>query len=165
VLTRAAELFGWDAYERKADRGRGIAFAQYKNYAGYCAVALETAVDPSSGAVRVLRVATAADGGHAVSPDGIANQIEGGVIQSLSWSLKEEVKFDRKEVLSTDWASYPILTFSEVPPVEVEVINRPGEPYLGMGEASQGPTAAALANASSTPPASASAAYLSPPSG
>jgi CO/xanthine dehydrogenase Mo-binding subunit len=147
VLSKAAEQFGWDRYERRADRGRGIAFAQYKNYAGYCAVALEAAVDPSSGTVRVLRVAAAADGGHAVSPDGIANQIEGGVIQSLSWSLKEEVKFDRREVLSQDWASYPILTFTEVPPVDVAVIDRPGEPYLGMGEASQGPTAAALANA------------------
>lgn len=147
VLAKAAEAFGWENFERKANRGRGIAFAQYKNYAGYCAVALEVEVNPPSGIVRVLRVATAADSGHAVSPDGIANQIEGGVIQSLSWSLKEEVKFDRTKVLSEDWASYPILTFTEVPPVDVAVIDRPGEPYLGMGEASQGPTAAALANA------------------
>ena len=147
MLAKAAEAFGWENFERKANRGRGIAFAQYKNYAGYCAVALEVEVNPPSGIVRVLRVATAADSGHAVSPDGIANQIEGGVIQSLSWSLKEEVKFDRTKVLSEDWASYPILTFTEVPPVEVAVINRPGEPYLGTGEASQGPTAAALANA------------------
>ena len=95
----------------------------------------------------MIRVATAADSGHAVSPDGIANQIEGGVIQSLSWSLKEEVKFDKTRVLSEDWASYPILTFTEVPPIEVSVINRPGEGYLGTGEASQGPTSAALANA------------------
>jgi nicotinate dehydrogenase subunit B len=94
-----------------------------------------------------VRVSAAADSGHIVSPDGISNQIEGGVIQSLSWSLKEEVKFDSSRVLSEDWASYPILTFSEVPPVEVSLINRPGEPYLGTGEASQGPTSAALANA------------------
>jgi CO/xanthine dehydrogenase Mo-binding subunit len=82
-----------------------------------------------------------------VSPDGIANPIEGGVIQFLSWSLKEEVKFDNTRVLSEDWASYPILTFSEVPPVEVGLIDRPGQTYLGTGEASQGPTSAALANA------------------
>jgi CO/xanthine dehydrogenase Mo-binding subunit len=82
-----------------------------------------------------------------VSPDGIENQIEGGLIQALSWSLKEEVKFDDTAVLSRDWASYPIITFSEVPPVEVVLIDRPGEPYLGTGEASQGPAGAALANA------------------
>jgi CO/xanthine dehydrogenase Mo-binding subunit len=82
-----------------------------------------------------------------VHPDNIANQIEGGLIQSLSWTLKEEVKFDDTSILSTDWASYPIITFSEVPPVEVVLIDRPGEPYLGTGEASQGPAGAAVANA------------------
>jgi CO/xanthine dehydrogenase Mo-binding subunit len=147
VLVKTAETFGWDSFEKKANRGRGVAFAQYKNYAGYCAVAMEVDVNPQTGRVRVLRVSTAADSGHMVSPDGISNQIEGGVIQSLSWSLKEEVKFDNMRVLSEDWASYPILTFSEVPPVQVALINRPGEPYLGTGEASQGPTSAALANA------------------
>ncbi len=147
VLVKTAQTFGWDKFEKKTNRGRGIAFAQYKNYAGYCAVAMEVDVNPQSGRVRVLRVSTAADSGHMVSPDGISNQIEGGVIQSLSWSLKEEVKFDNVRVLSEDWASYPILTFSEVPPIEVALINRPGEPYLGTGEASQGPTSAALANA------------------
>lgn len=82
-----------------------------------------------------------------VHPDNIANQIEGGVIQSLRWTLKEEVKFDETSVLSQDWASYPVITFSEVPPVEVALIDRPGEPYLGTGEASQGPTGPAVANA------------------
>ena len=147
VLVKAAETFGWDKFEKKENRGRGIAFAQYKNYAGFCAVAMEVEVSRRNGRVRVMRVSTAADSGHIVSPDGISNQIEGGVIQSLSWSLKEEVKFDTARVLSEDWASYPILTFSEVPPIEVSLIDRPGEPYLGTGEASQGPTSAALANA------------------
>jgi CO/xanthine dehydrogenase Mo-binding subunit len=147
VLTRTAATFGWDKFEKKAGRGRGIAFARYKNYAGFCGVAMEVEVNRRNGRVRVVRVATAADSGQIVSPDGIANQIEGGVIQSLSWSLKEEVKFDSTRILSDDWASYPILTFSEVPPIEVAVIDRPGEPYLGTGEASQGPTSAALANA------------------
>jgi len=95
----------------------------------------------------VLRAVAANDSGHMVSPDGIINQIEGGLIQSLSWTLKEEVKFDNTRVLSTDWASYPILTFGEVPPVETVLIDRPGEPYLGTGEASQGPAGAAVANA------------------
>jgi CO/xanthine dehydrogenase Mo-binding subunit len=111
------------------------------------AVAVEVQVTPRNGLVRVLRAVAANDSGHMVSPDGISNQIEGGLIQSLSWTLKEEVKFDNTRVLSTDWASYPILTFGEVPSVEVVLIDRPGEPYLGTGEASQGPAGAAVANA------------------
>ena len=96
---------------------------------------------------RMVRAVAANDSGHIVSPDGITNQIEGGIIQSLSWTLKEEVRFDNTRVLSTDWASYPILTFNEVPPIEVVLIDRPGEPYLGTGEAAQGPAGAAVANA------------------
>ena len=89
----------------------------------------------------------AGDAGEVVSPDGFANQLEGGLIQSLSWTLKEEVRFDERRILSRDWKSYPILTFSEAPPVAVEIIDKPGQPFLGAGEASQGPTGAALANA------------------
>ena len=147
VLQKAADKFGWNNWAKAANRGRGIGFARYKNIAGYCAVALEVEVNPRNGRVRVLRAVAAADSGHIVNPDGVINQIEGGLIQSLSWSLKEEVKFDDTQILSTDWNSYPILTFSEVPPVEVVLINRPGAPFLGTGEASQGPTGAALANA------------------
>ncbi|MBL8701596.1 MAG: xanthine dehydrogenase family protein molybdopterin-binding subunit [Alphaproteobacteria bacterium] len=147
ALTKAAERFGWDKWEKRPNRGRGIAFARYKSIAAYCAVALEVEVTRRNGRVRVLRAVAANDSGHIVSPDGIANQIEGGLIQSLSWTLKEEVKFDDTRVTSEDWASYPILTFSEVPPVDVVLIDRPGAPFLGTGEASQGPTAAALANA------------------
>jgi CO/xanthine dehydrogenase Mo-binding subunit len=147
AITRAAEAFGWAAWKKTPGRGRGIGFAKYKNIAGYCAVALEVEVDRDSGRIRVLRAVASADSGHLVSPDGVANQIEGGLIQSLSWTLKEEVQTNGTQVLSSDWASYPILTFSEVPPVEVVLIDRPGAPYLGTGEASQGPTGAALANA------------------
>jgi CO/xanthine dehydrogenase Mo-binding subunit len=147
VLTKCAEKFGWDKFEAGKNRGRGIAFARYKNYAAMTAVAMEVEVTPRNGRVRVIRAVAANDAGHMVSPDGIANQIEGGIIQSLSWTLKEEVKFDDTRVLSTDWASYPILTFPEVPPVDVVLIDRPGEPYLGTGESAQGPAGAALANA------------------
>lgn len=146
-LTRCAEAFGWDSFEKGRNTGRGIAIARYKNYAAMTAVAVEVQVTPRNGLVRVLRAVTATDSGHPVSPDGIINQIEGGLIQSLSWTLKEEVKFDQTRVLSSDWASYPILTFGEVPPVENIVMDRPGDPYLGTGEASQGPTGAAVANA------------------
>ena len=147
ALTEAAKAFGWDRWQRRPGRGRGIAFARYKNIAGYCAVALEVEVNPASGHVRVVRAVASADSGHIVNPDGVSNQIEGGLIQSLSWTLKEQVHFDDTQVLSSDWASYPILGFSEAPPIEVVLINRPGAPFLGTGEASQGPTGAALANA------------------
>jgi nicotinate dehydrogenase subunit B len=82
-----------------------------------------------------------------VSPDGLKNQMEGGIVQSTSWTLKEQVTFDRERITSRDWQNYPILTFPEVPEVEVTLIDRPGKPWLGAGEAAQGPTAAAIANA------------------
>jgi len=147
TLQKAADKFGWNSWKKTPNRGRGIGFARYKNIAGYCAVALEVEVNPRNGRIRVLRAVASADSGHIVNPDGVSNQIEGGLIQSLSWSLKEEVKFDYTQILSSDWNSYPILTFSEIPPVDVVLINRPGAPFLGTGEASQGPTGAALANA------------------
>ncbi len=147
VVARCAEKFDWGGYEKKENRGRGIAFARYKNYAALVAVAVEVEVSPRNGRVHVVRAVAANDSGHMINPDGIANQIEGGLIQSLSWTLKEEVKFDDSGVLSNDWKSYPIITFSEVPTVDVVLIDRPGEPYLGTGEAAQGPTSAAVANA------------------
>ena len=141
-----------DANKRKRahiviDSGRGIAFARYKNYAALTAVAMEIRVSPRNGQVQVLRVSVADDSGQVINPNGLANQMEGAVIQSLSWTLKEEVKFSDSAILSTDWASYPILTFQEVPKIDVALINQPGMPFLGTGEAGQGPTAAALANA------------------
>jgi nicotinate dehydrogenase subunit B len=147
VIT-AAERFGWRAYFRQPGRGRGFAFARYKNLAAYMAVALEVAVDHESGRVRLRRVSAAIDSGEAINPDGIKNQVEGGILQSASWTLYESVRFDRTRILSRDWSSYPILRFPAVPAsLEVHVIDRPGLPFLGTGEAAQGPTAAAIANA------------------
>ena len=148
VVTKAAERFGWASYQRKEGHGRGFAFARYKNLAAYTAIAMEVRVDRSTGEIRVLRAVAANDSGEIVSPDGVANQIEGGLIQSLSWTLKEGVRFDAEGAVSSgDWESYPILTFEEVPAIEVVHVNRPGAPFLGTGEASQGPAGAALANA------------------
>jgi nicotinate dehydrogenase subunit B len=147
AIIKAAEAFGWSKWRKAEGRGRGIAFARYKNIAGYCAVALEVDVNRTTGVVKVIRAVASADVGHIVNPDGVVNQIEGGLIQSLSWTLKEEVKFDDTRVLSSNWAGYPILKFSEVPPIDVILIDKPGAPFLGTGEASQGPTGAALANA------------------
>jgi CO/xanthine dehydrogenase Mo-binding subunit len=149
VVRLAAEQFGWQADAKLPEgRGRGFAFAKYKNLACYCAVALELEIEHETGRVRLVRAVAAADSGQAVNPDGIKNQIEGGIIQSASWTLNEEVRFDRTRIQSRDWSSYPILRFSDVfESVEVHVIDRPGQPFLGTGEASQGPTAAAIANA------------------
>lgn len=149
VLVAAAERLGWQAAPRpgRTGTGRGLAFARYKNQKSWCAVAVELAVDDATAEVRLVRAAIAADAGQIVDPDGIANQLEGGFVQAASWTLHEQVTFDRTRVTSTDWESYPILGFGEVPAVETVLLDRPGEPWLGAGEASQGPTAAAIANA------------------
>ena len=147
VLRLAAERAGWrvaDGTTGGGDRaGLGIGYARYKGTGAYCAVVAELeAVDE----VRVRRLTVAVDVGAAVNPDGVANQIEGGAIQSLSWTLKERVRFDRRRITSDTWESYPIVRFSEVPPVDVVVVPST-EPSVGAGEAAVGPTAAALGNA------------------
>jgi nicotinate dehydrogenase subunit B len=148
VIEAVARKSGWKQGETgDGARGRGIGFARYKNLASYVAVVAEVEVDRGSGTVRVPRVTAAVDAGLIINPDGLANQIEGGIVQSVSWTLKEEVRFDRSGIRSRDWASYPILTMPEAPSVEVELINRLNERPLGTGEASQGPAAAAVVNA------------------
>jgi CO/xanthine dehydrogenase Mo-binding subunit len=148
VVSLAAARFGWSSYARAPGRGRGFAFARYKNLAAYVALALEIELDRETGSVRVVRAVAAVDSGQAVNPDGIRNQIEGGIIQSSSWTLHEAVEFDTTAVKSADWSRYPILRFPEIPDsVDVHVIDRPGLPFLGTGEAAQGPTAGAIGNA------------------
>ena len=128
-------------------RGRGVAYARYKTVATYAAVIAEVEVNRATGSVRVPRIWIAADAGQIINPDGLTNQIEGGVIQSTSWTLKESVRYDSRRVQTRSWADYPILTFAEVPAVDVVLLNRPDEKSLGAGEGSQGPTVAAIANA------------------
>jgi CO/xanthine dehydrogenase Mo-binding subunit len=148
VVTVAAERFGWRDYKRQQGHGRGFAFARYKNLAAYLALAVEVEADRKGGRVRLRRVIAAVDSGEAVNPNGIENQIEGGILQSASWTLHERVGFDRTRITSHDWSSYPILRFTDIPDeVQVHVLNQPGQPFLGTGEAAQGPTAAAIANA------------------
>ena len=148
VIERAASGFNWSTAHPAPGRGKGFAFARYKNYAAYCAVAVEVAIDPHKGLIRLVRAVAAIDSGQVVNPDGLRNQTEGGIIQSASWTLHEKVAFDRTRIRSFDWSTYPILRFDGVPEsIEVHVIDRPGEPYLGSGEAAAGPTAAALGNA------------------
>ena len=149
VVTAAADEFRWAARPAPAGgHGYGFAFARYKNLAAYCAVAMQVRVDHETGRIRILRVAAAVDTGQVINPDGVRNQIEGAIIQSLSWSLFESVSFDTTRITSIDWATYPILRFSSVPEsVTVRILDRPGTPFLGCGEAGQGPASAALANA------------------
>lgn len=149
VITAAADEFHWAAKSPpEGGYGYGFAFARYKNLAAYCAVAMQVRVDHQTGRTRVLRVAAAVDTGQVINPDGVRNQIEGGIVQSISWSLFESVSFDFRRITSVDWSTYPVLRFSSVPEsVAVRVIDRPGTPSLGCGEAAQGPAAAALANA------------------
>jgi CO/xanthine dehydrogenase Mo-binding subunit len=152
VIEAAAKKAGWKAKapppaDGSVLRGRGMSFAKYKNLATYVAVVADVAVDKKTGAVRVPRLVAAADAGLIINPNGLANQIEGGCIQSTSWTLHEAVEFDRSRVTTRDWTGYPILTFPEVPEIDVVLLNHPAEEALGAGEAAQGPTAAAIANA------------------
>ena len=128
-------------------RGRGIGFAKYKTLATYVTVVAEVEIDRKTGLIGVPRAFAAVDAGQIINPDGLSNQIEGGMIQSTSWTLHEAVRFDRNSITSRDWSGYPILTMPEVPEIEVALIDRPEEEPLGAGEASQGPMAAAIANA------------------
>ncbi len=148
VIEAAAQRAGWKP-NAKGDGagGWGFAFAKYKNLACYVAVAAEVAVERKTGQVRVKRAVAAVDVGQVVNPDGVVNQIEGGIIQSSSWTLKEAVSFDRTRVNTRSWADYPILRFAEVPQVDVVILNQPNAPFLGVGEGAQGPAAAAIANA------------------
>jgi CO/xanthine dehydrogenase Mo-binding subunit len=155
VLKRMAEIIGWQTRpspnpERGQSAlaiGRGMAYNRYKQAENYVAMAMEVAVERATGRVMVRRVACAHDLGLVVNPDGLRNQIEGSILQTLGRALHEEVKFDRSRVTSVDWKSYPILSFPEVPKIDVALIDRPSLQPYGAGEAATAPVAAALANA------------------
>jgi nicotinate dehydrogenase subunit B len=148
VIEAVAKKANWkDGEKGDGRRGRGVGFAKYKNLSVYVAVILEIEVDPASGVIKVPRAYAVADAGQIINPDGLMNQIEGGIIQSTSWTLHEQVRFDRNAITSRDWQGYPILTMREAPHVEVELIDRPNEKSLGTGEGAQGPAVAAIANA------------------
>jgi len=143
VLRMAAEAAGWGRAVPDGT-GLGLGYARYKGTGAWCAVAAEVVAEAD---VRVRRLWTAVDVGRVVNPDGVRNQIEGGAVQATSWTLLERVRFDRRRVTSDTWESYPILPFSAVPEVLVELAPGEGNPSIGAGEAAQGPTAAAIGNA------------------
>lgn len=148
VIEAAAEKAGWGQEEGKGNGwGQGMAFAQYKNRQTYAAVVVDVRVEVESGVIYLERAVITADAGEVVNPDGLSNQLEGGFVQAASQTLYEEVLWDEAGITSLDWDSYPILRFPQAPIVEVVLLNRPGEPTVGAGEATQGPTPAAIANA------------------
>jgi len=145
VIERVAKMSAWKAgVPAGGGRGRGIGVARYKDRAAWAAVVVELEVEE---AIRLDRMWCAADAGLVVNPDGAINQLEGGMIQSASWVLKEQVRLEQTGVASRDWETYPVLRFSEVPEIAVELIASDSDVPLGVGEATAGPTAAAIGNA------------------
>ncbi len=141
VLRAAANMAKWETrpsprrdQSGPIARGRGFAYVKYENARTYCAGVAEVEVNRQTGAIRCTRFYVAHDCGQIINPDGVRAQIEGQVIQTVSRTLKEELKWNRSRVTSVDWASYPILRFPEVPEVIMELINRPNDPPWGVGE-------------------------------
>jgi nicotinate dehydrogenase subunit B len=154
VIKRAAVLMAWQSRpspvpskDAAVMRGRGFSYVHYKHSESYVAMGMEVAVERASGRIRVERVACAHDCGQIINPDGVRAQVEGSILQTLSRALMEEVQFDRSRVTSVDWGSYPIMRFSDVPKLDIELVDRPTQPPLGAGEAACAPVGAALANA------------------
>jgi CO/xanthine dehydrogenase Mo-binding subunit len=154
VIKRVAATMKWDARpspgkdtSAAVGRGRGFAYIHYKQSEAYVAMGMEVAVERATGIIKVERIVCAHDCGQIINPDGVRSQVEGSILQTLSRVLMEEVKFDRSRVTSVDWATYPIMRFSQVPKLEIELIDRPNEKPVGAGEASTAPVGPALGNA------------------
>jgi nicotinate dehydrogenase subunit B len=148
VIEMLAERANWQPGAKgDGERGRGFSFSKYKNLACYCAIVADVELNRRTGTLKLTRAVSVVDAGLIINPDGIRNQIEGGIIQSASWTLMESVKHDRTRIGTRSWADYPILRFEDIPPVQVHLIDRPNERSLGVGEGAQGPMAAAIANA------------------
>jgi nicotinate dehydrogenase subunit B len=155
VIRRAAARMGWrprpspKAVDPAAPvlTGRGFAYVHYKHNENYVAMGMEVEVERRSGRIRATRIVCAHDCGLMINPDCVQNQLEGSILQGLSRTLFEEVAFDRSRVTSVDWSGYPILTFPDAPAIEFELVNRPNEPPIGVGEAASTPVPAALSNA------------------
>ena len=148
VLQQVAELSGWyERHDKAGVEGWGLGFARFKNRSAYVGIVMRLAVDSSSGAIGLIKATAACDAGLIINPDGASAQIEGSIVQSASWTIKEQIRFSNDEKKSVDWATYPILRFDEIPEIEVALMARDDQPSLGVGEAAQGPTAAAIGNA------------------
>lgn len=155
AIQTAAKLANWQARpgpnpsagSGDVVKGRGIAYMRYNNTITYVAAVAEVEVTKSTGAIKVTRICIAHDCGEMVNPDGVANQVEGGVLQTVSRTLMETVTWDRTKVTSVDWASYPIARFADMPKVEIALLDRPGTPAWGAGEPAPCAIPGAIANA------------------
>ena len=147
VLEAVTSAAGYEPHVGPSGRGLGVAVARYKNTKAYVASVIDATMDPERGTIKVHRVVLACDAGVVVNPDGLRNQLEGGIVQGLSRALVEEVRFDRTGVKARDWTSYPVIRFADIPPIEVILIDRAGSPPVGSGEASTPVVAPALSNA------------------
>ncbi|MBN7812278.1 xanthine dehydrogenase family protein molybdopterin-binding subunit [Algoriphagus sp. H41] len=147
VLEKLAEKADWKSRQKTALNGFGIAYSRYKNSTSYFAALAEVDIDKANQTYRLKKLTGVIDSGLVINPDGLRNQCEGGMIQSASWSMLEEVRYDGNGIISENWSSYPILRMMDVPEVEVHLIDRPDTPPMGAGEAAMGPVAAAIANA------------------
>jgi CO/xanthine dehydrogenase Mo-binding subunit len=146
VLQRLGEVSGWYQRENADDEGWGLGFARFKNRSSYCGIVMRIAME-SGGAIRLVRATAVCDAGLVINPNGVSAQLEGGIVQSASWTLREQIRFNNEEKQSVDWLTYPILRFDEIPEIDVLLMDRSDQPSLGVGETAQGPTAAAIANA------------------
>jgi CO/xanthine dehydrogenase Mo-binding subunit len=155
VVQAAAQAAGWVARPANSApqvtgtvaRGRGFAYIRYQNEHTFVALVCDVAVDTRSGKITVEKVTVAHDCGQLINPDGATNQIEGGIVQTISRTLIEDVTFDASRVTSTDWVSYPILKFPDVPQIVVKLINHPEAPPWGAGEMAPAVVPAAIGNA------------------
>ena len=145
VIEAVAKAAQWDAQDQGGEgHGRGLGFARYKNLGAYCAVVAEVEVAET---VRLVKVTAAVDAGEVIHRDGLMNQIEGGIIQAASWTLKEAAGWTEDGFKTRSWADYPILNFSEIPAIEIVLLAPEGAASLGGGECAAGPVAAAIGNA------------------
>jgi CO/xanthine dehydrogenase Mo-binding subunit len=145
VIEHAAAMANWRAGAPGGEGvGRGFAFGRYKADGTYLALVADVEVEER---VRVRKLYCAVDPGLAISPDGVRNQIEGGMIQAVSWTLMEETRFGDGAVAVKSWDDYPIARFSDVPEIQIDIVSSQDDRPLGVGEAATGPTAAAVANA------------------
>lgn len=145
VVARVAELSRWfDRHDLPSGSALGLGFARYKYKAAYCAVVTELELDQD---VRLKHIWCVADPGLVINPDGVRNQLEGGIIQGASFTLREKIKFDRGKVATEHWDDYPVLRFSDIPEIEIDIISSANDPAVGVGEVALGPVAASISNA------------------
>ena len=148
VLERLSDESGWlERPEPGSGEGWGAGFARFKNLSSYVGIVFRLDVVSNTGEVKLKHATAVCDAGLVINPDGVRAQIEGGIVQAASWTLKEQVRFTKSGIDSRDWANYPILRFDDVPEIDVHLMPHDDRIALGVGEAAQGPTAAAIANA------------------